>query len=210
MAVRKPLVAVAGQVSELPGGDTLPGTAMPGSEAPPLNVLWHPGNGSLGTIAPTLNTMYLYRFQSCAMTCQQLVASVTTAVASSFLRMGLYADGGDGRPDQVGAPLVDLGQQSSAVVSNPVWPTTFVMDGRIYWLAMVLQGVTGVSVRTLVNGHGLPMSYATTAETFPTNGAKMGHAVAGVTGALPTGIGALSPASNNNPPPQFAFRRSVT
>jgi hypothetical protein len=166
--------------------------------------------GPLGTNALTLSTLYLYPFQCPKFTLQTVGLEVTTAAtAGGVLRAGWYG----GWPSQAAAAdvsqlslLADLGTVISTAAGAVTLPTALAAPGGVLWFAVVAQ-VAACTMRIQTTGHGIPLPFATPAETPGVNGARMGFALAGVTGALPAS-GAL--AVNNNPPPKFFLRRSVT
>lgn len=136
--------------------------------------------GPSAPIAPVLNNLCVVPvvFQR-AVDIDKLGLSVTTAVAASTVRMGIYADAGNGYP---GALILDGGTvDSSTTGAKTLSITRTTLPPGTYWLAYVLQGATGVMLR------GLPLESI----DFPA-GTQSGS-IAGimptpspVSGALPT------------------------
>lgn len=175
-------------------------------EPPPVNTWWNPMTGSLGTNALTLNTMYVYPVEIPAMILQSVAMEVSTVgTAGAVLRAGFYGRAPNGLPN-LGNLLADIGTQDATTTGSKTWPTTLTWPGGILWYAVCAQGA-GCTIRILTNGHNIPIPFATTSETPGANGPRMGFAVTGITGALPTS-GTL--AVNNNPPPKIFIRRSAT
>lgn len=108
----------------------------------------------------------------------KLSVNVTTAAASNSMRLGIYADNGEGYP---GALVVDGGTASAATTgAKTVTFATVTLPPGTYWLAYVLQGGTGAAVS------GLPLTavdYPSVSEVNALTG-RMPIPTA-VTGALP-------------------------
>lgn len=139
------------------------------------------GTGT-SSLALTQNLLYaspIWVPRSC--TLDKIGAEITTAAASSTLRLGIYADDGNARP---GAKLVE----ASATVDGTSQTAqekdmSLAVAQGLYWLACVAQGGTP-TVRSNANPvHGY---------VFPTLGTALGAnpvssvTQASVSGALPS------------------------
>jgi hypothetical protein len=173
---------------------------------PPLNTWWNPMPGGISAQALVLNTLYVWPVEVPPMTLQSVSMEVTTVGAGSLLRAGFVTVGDVSGSTVITGSLADLGTQDGGVVGAKTWATSLVWPGGILWCAVVAQ-TAACTVRGLTNSHGVPLPFATAAETLPTNNAKCSFSLAGVTAGIPAS-GAL--ASGNVTQPKIFFRRSAT
>lgn len=149
--------------------------------------------GVFGTGALTNNTMLLTPIWLAAGTLDQLICEVTTQGASSnTIRMGLYADSGNGRP--TGAALVDGGTVSTTASTGnkTVSINTAISSSGWYWFALVSQTGTAAQIRIIST---VMMDVHPTSSFGGAFGENNGWQQTSVTGALPT-IGSLSSTIN--------------
>lgn len=141
--------------------------------------------GPHSTITPVLNTAYYSPlWVGTSGTVTRVGAEVTTLQATSVLRLGIYADAGDGRP---GSLLLDAGtiDGSSATAQEITLGTPLALAPGCYWLCAVAQVAAGTMVVRSLSGGQYPvgagsLALATGTATFN------GYTQTGVTGALGT------------------------
>ncbi|HEX8693389.1 MAG TPA: hypothetical protein VF746_13275 [Longimicrobium sp.] len=153
---------------------------------------YSPGLSSANVSANTLRAAPFYVPVRTAF--DRIACEVATFAASSVVRLGVYADGGDGKP---GALLFEAGTVDST--SNGVKAITIsqTLDPGVYWLAAQPEGAT-VGLR---NFTALGAFLARNA-TFGTT-THNGYSVASAAGSLPSSFGA---GSLTNATPVVALR----
>jgi len=125
--------------------------------------------GSPTAISPTINNLCVVPITiQKAINVAQLSLTVTTAVAASTIRMGIYADNGIGYP---GALIIDAGSIDTSTTGNKTIACVTTLPPGTYWIAYVSQGTTGVAI------NGLPL----TAIDFPAATSALA-----ITGLMPT------------------------
>lgn len=151
-------------------------------------------NGGLSAVAATLNVLRLHPihiWQTC--TLAQIGCEVTTGAASSFVRLGIYRDDGNFRPNLAAGPMLDTGgaaiDGNSATVQTVACNVPFVPGW--YWFGGVAQGGTP-TLRSL----STPTSHAQgridhDVAAPVSNTASMGFSVSAISAALPS-AGALA------------------
>lgn len=116
-----------------------------------------------------------------AKTFDRIACAVTTAAAGSSVRLGIYADTGEGAP---GALILDAGAVSGETVAAPEATISQTLSPGWHWLAAVNQG--GNPTLRCTSGTALmPVGAATAAEASQSQPVT-GHVMSGVTGALPS------------------------
>lgn len=136
-------------------------------------------SGALSTGAPALNLLTVHPLDiGEAVTLDRIGIEVTTAAASSFCRLGLYADHG-GKP---GALLLDAGQVDASTTGVKEITISQALNPGVVWLAYVSQGGTP-TVRRSSSELGLPGIGNATAATVSAN-PMAAMARTGVSGAL--------------------------
>jgi hypothetical protein len=110
---------------------------------------------------------------------------VTTAVASSLARAGIYADSG-GQP---GTLLADLGTIDTSTIGVKNWTNTQALTaGTQYWIIVVPQGAAGVQVRSQQQAFGAEVGRKAANASTASSGLCYGYDVAGITGTMPTTV----------------------
>ena len=118
------------------------------------------------------------------------VCNVTTAVASSVIRFGVYGIASTGMP---GARIYDLGTVDTSATGVKTITSTFVLQPGWNYLAFALQVVTGVSCRAAAPGFIGPSQLMNPSSSQLTFGAgNYNQALAGITGAFPDPFGTPS------------------
>lgn len=141
---------------------------------------------TLGTGASAMKSTAFLVDRAC--TVQSLSVFVTTAVASSTIRLGIYADDGAGRP---GSLLLDAGTVDSATTGFKELVMSQVLTAGLHWFGVAQQGgATAVSTSGVNAGTHGPWNVKSTSSgdasnmlTFGYTGYKMNGTVAG---ALPS------------------------
>jgi hypothetical protein len=112
-----------------------------------------------------------------------IACQVTIGAASSFVRMGIYADNGNGYPGALVAGS-DSGQidASTATVKTFTYPTPLALSAGRYWLAGVSQG--GAPTINCNTGMQPGLIGATAASVLASSQTAYFHG--GVSGALPS------------------------
>lgn len=119
-----------------------------------------------------------------------LAVNVTAAVASTTIRMGIYADGG-GKPTTL---IVDGGTVSSASTGErTVTIAPGALNGGWYWLAVAWQGGASSPTLQLANGCANSIVGTTNVGSLPL---PSGYAQTSISGALPTPWGATLTETN--------------
>lgn len=143
--------------------------------------------GAHATVTAVLNTAYATPLWLAAPgTVTRIACEMTTVQTSSLVRLGIYADDGNGAP---GSLLVDAGtvdgSQSGMQEATLGTPLLLASPG-LYWLAGVVQGVAGTIVLRSAAGTSIAGSTAVGGANgifgTPTSA---GWTMTGVTGALP-------------------------
>lgn len=126
-------------------------------------------------------------------TFDRIACAVTTAAAGSTVRLGIYADNGQGLP---GALVLDAGTVSGEAVAAVEATISQSLAPGWYWLAAVNQG-GNPALRGCSSFATMPVGSATAAESTQSQPVT-GHLMGGVTGALPAtftrSASALAPA----------------
>lgn len=138
---------------------------------------------------------------SAAVTPVSFAINVTTAAAGSFLRLGMFADNGSGKP---GALINDYGQVDTSTTGVKTWTNAVAFAGntRFYFL-LVCQGagVTTLQINTqnasTNTDIGDPSTIAALANV------REGWDIAGVVGAMPADISALATSGGVNSHPRI-------
>lgn len=140
-------------------------------------------------MTPAVGLMHAQPLVLPSCTLQTLAARVTGAVAGSLIRLGLYADNGNGYP---GALLIDGGQVSGAVAGTVAAPNfSAVHPGGFLWAVVVNQ--TGTPALQATNNTGIyPYALGSTTALAAIANAQSTHGftMAGVNGALPANFSA--------------------
>lgn len=123
------------------------------------------GSGATGTVSPSLNQV---RYQPCPVdigfTWDTINIEVTTGVATSVVRIGLFADAGTGLP---GALITDYGTVSAAAAAvmtiTPASPVQF-QSRTLYWIGTIVQvaGASAFRAQNCANPLILPNSTGVT------------------------------------------------
>ncbi len=114
---------------------------------------------------------------------------VTTAVAASAVRLGIYADNGRGNP---GARIVDAGTVDSSTTGAKELTIAVTLQPGLYWLVSVAQG--GAPTLRALNGTLYPVGAGSLATATGSGGIFTGliTAAGSVPGALPSAYPAIS------------------
>ena len=143
--------------------------------------------GAISTRSLVQGTMYLYRCEWGGGSVDLAGAVVTTGVASSVLRFGIYADDEGGQP--TGSPLLDFGTVEAASGGNKATTAGDAFEPpSVFWLGTVVYGgASGVTVRAKTAEPGPHVGGPDMASTWAINGWTQ----TGISGALPA-IGSLT------------------
>ena len=169
-------------VSKLQFGRWLPEVAAPVQFLPGnwLGPAYNRSAIALGAGALVLCPILVPR--ACLLT--DIACEVTGGVASTFVRMGAWADRGDGYP---GALLsgADTGQidASSAGVKSHTYATPIPLQAGRLWIGAVNQGGTPTVASNTAPGKDL---FASAAAGYLQNTQLVGYLQSGVNGALPS------------------------
>lgn len=141
------------------------------------------GNG-LTTFALTANRLYFAPFFCIATTTfDRLVVYVSTAVAATNLRLGIFNSGSDGFP---GTRLLDAGTVASATTgTKEITISQSLTADTVYWLGVVSDGAPSIRVRS--NSESPSLGIGDNITTNPDTGIYMSHTY----GALPASAGPL-------------------
>jgi hypothetical protein len=199
-----PLYVPVGTTAGLAYGGGLFAMAIPNRAA------WFDAWGQNSTMTPVLNTLYLFpMIVGRTVLCDSLIAKVTTAAASSFVRVGHYQ-----ATDAYLALIQDAGQASSAGVgfTSNTFTAVRIPAGQAYG-AFVLQGATGVSVmaQRVTASDTTESPWLTPGNDLSVGGnPQQDHpksfTVASVTGALPSTIAYSEMTLGSTIPPWIAYR----
>lgn len=113
-------------------------------------------------------------------------------VASMKLRLGIYADTGEGSP---GALILDAGQLDLSVgaIANPKMLTIAeILTPGVYWFGGAAQGATGSTSTVYVtpqSGHPQPLPLGHASVVTTSVPPVWGYSLTGVSGALPDPFG---------------------
>jgi len=137
--------------------------------------------GARSAFATTLNQMHCTPFfVSSPQKFDRIGAEVTVSGATSVVRLGIYADNGQGRP---GSLVLDAGTIAGFTQAAQELTISQWLQPGLYWLACVIQ--TAACTMRIVSGALNPVAAATlaggTASTAPN-----GYYQSSVTGALPS------------------------
>lgn len=152
-----------------------------------------PWTASTSSAIPAADTLELLPFYVPAgAMLDRLGVDVTIAgTAGAVVRLGVYTDDGNGRPD---ALLLDAGTVAATAVGQPLIdlsaaPFAFPAAG-LFWIGGAVQGGAGTrpTVRRGVS-MGVPVSGTTAAQTA---GTPAGYTLGGVGGALPASAAAAA------------------
>lgn len=157
--------------------------------------------------SPTQNQMYAIPLQIPKdLKISTAAVHVTTAVAATTIRLGIYADGGSGAPSTL---LADFGTVSSATTgakASAALGSSVQLRSGLVWAVMVLQGGTGVAVRAQKH----PLAIPAGDETVTLSGATtMWVDSTTISGALP-GTFTVPSGPSGAVAPALALRRSTT
>jgi hypothetical protein len=187
--------AVAGKVLTSTGTDAADWQTPPTGKALWISGYWYGCRMQGGTpINVTYGALYLLPFVvQRKFTATAIATYVTTALASSTVRLGIYGTTVAGKPT---ALLHDAGTVSAATIGvKTAALATLALTPGVWWLAVVHQGVAGTldlrviySVWAESTMFGLPAATTNTGASF--YGWKT--AATAVTGALPTAPPALT------------------
>lgn len=144
---------------------------------------------SLGTFTMIQNVLYAVPF-TCPVDASfdTFGVRVTTAVASSTIRMGVYAAGSDGYPSTL---VQDMGTvDSSATGFRSFNPITLDLDAGAYWIAGACSHA-GVAVANIALAEGLTAYLGIAAPTSPVPVVSLerSSALSGGFSALPAPFG---------------------
>ncbi len=103
--------------------------------------------GDPSTQQLTTSRMILAPFEARSGTIDVVAVEVSTLGASSTVRLGVYADNGNGRPGALVADYGTVATTSTGVKTIDV--NTTVIPGRTYWFAIASQGGTAATLKTL-------------------------------------------------------------
>lgn len=135
-----------------------------------------------GNVALVQNTMYAMPFFVPVTTIFGNISVVTTGVASSTARLGIYSDTG-GVPN---ALVLDAGSVATATFGQKTIAISQSLTPGWYWLAVAVQGAAGN-----LNSAGANTNVGPMPSTSPyVNGPITGYSQTGVSGALPSPWGA--------------------
>lgn len=137
--------------------------------------------GPRGTGAPALNVLSTVPFWvGRAQNFDRIGAEVTTAgAAGATLRLGIYADDGNGLP---GALVVDAGTITSDSTGAKELTISQSLAAGWYHLAALVN--TATATFRVITGNNYPVGAGSLASATASGG-QAGHYTAGVTGALP-------------------------
>jgi len=162
---------------------------------------WFPSSGASVAAATLNNTMSLAAmYLPKPVSISRVACNVTTAAASSVVRIGLYQhDPTTGRPKLSTSPLFDWGTIDSTTTGvKEITGLSATLPGGWSWLAWCAQG-GGPSVSTITNmNNALGVANLNTTSTpsgLDFTAARGSFTVSSVTGAF----GTISTLSNNNP-----------
>ena len=167
---------------------------------------WFHGSGSgISTVAMTqsrLNMIPFYIWESG--TIDALSVEVTTGVASSTVRLGLYSDSGDFRPNTNGGLLVDAGSIDGNVTGHQsiTGLNVPVVKGQWIWFGQCSQG-GNPTVRVFSQPILPRINYGSSLPGV--GGVNGGYRLESITGALPNTT-ALTSLLVNFLLPRFFFR----
>lgn len=146
-------------------GPAGPASAIPLFYAPAGTYISTALNGSANTTAAgAANRIDLYPFVlGRAVTIDQLVAEVTTAVASSAFHLAIYSSNSDGSPS---AAIASALANSGATTGNRT-PSVSVSlaAGTLYW--MMVHHSSTATLRAIAVGAAMSLGYPVTANTTP-------------------------------------------
>ncbi len=169
----------------LPGGRWTPGLRYPAGQ-------W---SGTSNGI-PTLNLLYAVPMLIGAPQRFSKMAFATLGTASSFWRLGIYADDGYSKP---GALIIDCGQVDTASAGEKTADVNKTLSGLV-WLAGVTQSVAGTISRM---GTTIASPYVGSSSVYSL-GCGSAYSLAGVSGPLPNPWGTSYTIVNaNNTIPQL-------
>lgn len=160
--------------------------------------LYYQATPSLGTSTSSSHGVGVLRVGSCWIGRQVKLAKIGAEVtaagdAGSTVRIGIYADNGNGYP---GALVADCGTIPGDAVAVAEITVNLTLNPGLYWVGMCVQGVTTTqpTVRTASTLHPInPPAPLGTSAPAGTSVETSGFAAVTVTGALP----ATFPASVN-------------
>lgn len=136
-----------------------------------------------------------------ACTLSRIGAEVTVVGdAGSTVRLGIYADSGQGVP---GARVLDAGTIAGDSATVQEITISQALTPGLYWIGAAVQGVT-TTQPTVRTGLNTPQQNVYAGPTIPAAGAAIGSAVmTGVTGALPANFAAVPSAPSAGIPRLF-------
>lgn len=116
------------------------------------------------TVAGVANRVELFPWiPAKSLTLDQLLAEVTTAVASSAFHLAIYSANADGTPNAALASVLNLSGAATGNVSGSI--SLSVVGGVLYWI--LVHHSSTATLRAIGVGAALPFGYPSTANTSP-------------------------------------------
>jgi hypothetical protein len=169
-------------------GDGAWSTPAAGTSGPPMKVStgWKSNSQQLSanwSTTHTLNTLYLVPLMLWASeTWDRVGLNCATAVASSVVRAGVYADNGNGYP---GTLIADFGTMDCSTTGDKTITISQAMSAGLVWFGAVVQGASGISISNIAS-YQPPYMPHWVGSTVPFGfGVTFAFTQTSVTGALP-------------------------